>query len=246
MNQKQKYNQVWRYGDVQEPETWSVWEVIKDFEGKKNLEIGPGNYPKIPIENGFFVDISDKAIENLKKMGAHAQTGDAISLPFEDELFDLVVAIEVLEHIEHDKKALSEIARTLKPSGNFLFSVPLRMDLYGERDRVVGHWRRYEIKELMDLLSGTGFKILKYRHPSFYSKIIGVLIEPLSIPKIYLKYSKNKKHASASRLSNFIFNVYTKSYAVLERKGAPQWQTDIKNFPTYKDRGVTMLCQKKQ
>lgn len=54
---------------------------------------------------------------------------------------------EVLEHIRDDKKAISEIARVLKPSGFFLFSVPLRMDLYSEIDQIIGHKRRYEIEK---------------------------------------------------------------------------------------------------
>ena len=240
MDQKQRYNQIWKHGDVQSPEIWSVWDIIKDFQGKKNLEVGPGNYPKIPIENGFFVDISESCIENLKKQKGNAIVGDIVNLPFEDEFFDLVVAIEVLEHVEDDKKAISEIARVLKPFGFFLFSVPTRKDLYGEIDQIVGHKRRYEVEELKSLLSDSGFKILKYRHPSLHQ----VLGESARFLRLLNMWYKSKRHINCFHLPRFLVNLYVKSMAFLDRKGTPQWQTDIENLSKYKDKSIVFFCQK--
>jgi SAM-dependent methyltransferase len=245
MNQEERYNKIWEYGDVQKPEAWSLWDVIKNFKGKNNLEIGPGNYPKISIKSGFFIDISKKATKNLKRLGANARIADATALPFENGFFDLVVAMEVLEHIENDKKALLEIVRVLKPSGNFLFSVPLRMELYDEWDQAAGHYRRYEIKELTSLLSEAGFKVLKYRHPSFYPKLINILMRRLYLTKVYFKFSKNKKGPNFPQLPKFLFNLFTKGYAFLEKKGAPQWQTEIENLKAYKEGSIAIFCQRK-
>jgi len=242
MDQRERWNLIWGCGDVQKPEAWSVWEIVKNFQGKENLEVGPGNYPKIPIKDGFFVDVSEKAIENLKEIGGKAIVGDVTNLPFEGKLFDLVVAIEVLEHIEDDKKALSEITRVLKPSGFFLFSVPLRKDLYSEIDRIVGHKRRYEIEELKILLSENGFKILKYRYPSFYSKVFNIWERFFSISKIVFK---SKKHVVFFNLPKFLVNLYTKSYAFIEKRGAPKWQVDIENLAKYEDKAIVIFCQKR-
>jgi len=240
MNQKHRYNQIWDCGDVIRPKVWSVWEIIKDFQNTTNLEIGPGNYPKIPIKNGYFLDISKTAIKNLKKLGGKTIVGDIIKLPFEKNLFDLVAAIEVMEHIENDKKAFSEIARVLKPSGFFLFSVPLKMEFYDEWDKVAGHERRYEIKDLQKILLKSKFKILKYRHPSFYPKVIDVLAKFL-LKKIVFKNQKRKNFPIPPK---FLFNLYTKIYSFLERNGAPQWQTDIKNLCNYPDKTIILFCQK--
>lgn len=50
--------------------------------------------------------------------------GDALNLPFENELFDAVLCIEVIEHIEEDKRAMAEISRVMKPEGVGVFTTP--------------------------------------------------------------------------------------------------------------------------
>lgn len=242
MKQKQRYDQLWQSIDIQNPEIWSLWKIIKDFQKKKNLEIGPGNYPKIPIKNGFFLDISETAINSLKQLGANTVTGDATNLPFENEFFDFVAAIEVLEHIENDGSAFSEIARALKPSGFFLFSVPLKMELYNEVDRLVGHYRRYEIKELQDLLLKNNFKILKYRYPSFYVKKLNAFLSSSRFTKALYK---SKSSWSFFHVPGFLLNLGAKTWAFVERKGAPEWQTDIENLEKYPGRDIAIFCQKK-
>jgi ubiquinone/menaquinone biosynthesis C-methylase UbiE len=51
---------------------------------------------------------------------------DAQDLPFEDSSFDVVVCLEVLEHLRDYRRALSEIRRVLKPSGKLIASIPYR------------------------------------------------------------------------------------------------------------------------
>jgi SAM-dependent methyltransferase len=50
--------------------------------------------------------------------------GDATRLPFDDAVFDRVIAAEVLEHIPADEAAMSELARVLKPGGTMAVTVP--------------------------------------------------------------------------------------------------------------------------
>lgn len=242
MNQKKRYNQIWQRGDPQKPQIWSTWEIIKNFQGKRNLEIGPGNYPKIPIESGYFLDTSENCIENLKRLRGKAIVGDITRLPFENEFFDLVVAIEVLEHIDDDKRAISEIARVLQSSGFFLFSIPLRKDLYSEIDRIVGHKRRYEIEELKNLLSKNGFKILRYRQSSFYLKVLDIWARFFRLSNILYK---SKGHVNYFHSPKFLVNFYAKGMAFLDRKGAPRWQTDLENLSQYKEKGIVIFCQKR-
>lgn len=240
---KQKmYDRFWDHGSVLKPTIWSLWQVIKDFKGKCNLEIGAGTCPRIPVKGGYFLDTSEEAMRNLKVAGGISVVGDVIALPFKNNFFDLVTAFEILEHIENDEKAFSEIARTLKPSGFFLFSVPLRQDLFNELDLFAGHKRRYEIARLKELLSQNGFKILKYRAPSLYIKILNKLDSLFII--IAFRNKKVKNSLETFTLPKFIFNLYYRIFSFLERKGAPRWQINLKDLSRYKERWIVVFCQK--
>ncbi|MGH3169321.1 MAG: class I SAM-dependent methyltransferase, partial [Trebonia sp.] len=55
---------------------------------------------------------------------AIALTADATSLPFPDDSFDKIIAAEILEHVPHDQRAITEIARVLRPGGIAAVTVP--------------------------------------------------------------------------------------------------------------------------
>jgi SAM-dependent methyltransferase len=73
-----------------------------------------------------------------------------------DRHFDLVVAFEVLEHIEDDLNALRGWLRWLVPGGHLIVSVPAHPDRFGPCDRSVGHCRRYTRTSLSTLLESAG------------------------------------------------------------------------------------------
>ncbi len=84
--------------------------------------------------------------------------GDATRLPIAAGSLDLVVAFDVLEHLEDDKAAATGIFEALKPGGTFLIAVPADPRLWSAHDDAVGHVRRYTRQTLGDLLSGAGFQ----------------------------------------------------------------------------------------
>jgi SAM-dependent methyltransferase len=78
------------------------------------------------------VDVSAAAIRRARSLGLDArQIDDATSLPFDNDTFDAVVCIEVLEHLFQPQVAASEIRRVLKPGGVLLATVPN-----------IAYWRR--------------------------------------------------------------------------------------------------------
>jgi SAM-dependent methyltransferase len=85
--------------------------------------------------------------------------GDATRLPLAPASLDLVVAFDVLEHLEDDKAAAACVLEALKPGGVFLVAVPADPRLWSAHDDAVGHVRRYTRQTLGDLLTGAGFRI---------------------------------------------------------------------------------------
>lgn len=90
----------------------------------------------------------------------------------EDQRFDYVIALEVLEHIEDDTAALEQWLLWLKAGGYFLLSVPSRMRLWTAADEAVGHFRRYERESLMAMLSNLGLEIEKFWSYGFPLRIL--------------------------------------------------------------------------
>jgi SAM-dependent methyltransferase len=84
---------------------------------------------------------------------------DATRLPLVPQALDLVVAFDVLEHLDDDKAAASGVFEALRSGGVFLVAVPCDMRLWSEHDVAVGHVRRYTRADLVDLLEGAGFVI---------------------------------------------------------------------------------------
>ncbi len=76
-----------------------------------------------------------------------------------DEMFDLIYSLNVLEHIEEDKKLVKTLLKHLNAGGEFRIFVPAKMVLYSSMDKAVGHFRRYEKDELCSLFELDGLII---------------------------------------------------------------------------------------
>jgi len=85
--------------------------------------------------------------------------------------FQTVIGINVLEHVEDDEKALFHLGNILKPSGRLLLLVPAKKWAYTDLDRQLGHFRRYEKKELGEKLAKASFQIEKL----YFFNIIGLM-----------------------------------------------------------------------
>jgi SAM-dependent methyltransferase len=89
--------------------------------------------------------------------------GDATRLPLADRSLDLVVAFDLLEHLDDDDAAVAEVRRVLKPTGTYLVAVPADPRLWSSHDEAVDHVRRYTRDGLLDLLDRGGFDVSDVR-----------------------------------------------------------------------------------
>lgn len=94
-----------------------------------------------------------------KGRGIDTVRGDAVHLPVGSSTFDLVIAFDVIEHIEDDVGAVAEFRRALRPGGKALIAVPAGMDLWSAHDVAVGHVRRYEIDQLRSVVEAAGLAV---------------------------------------------------------------------------------------
>ncbi|MFI5165415.1 MAG: class I SAM-dependent methyltransferase [Thermoanaerobaculales bacterium] len=80
-------------------------------------------------------------------------------LDFPPGSFDVVVCLNVLEHIEDDNAALRQLRTWLAPGGVLLLQVPAHQWLFGAVDAALGHWRRYTRRQLAKILTVAGFEL---------------------------------------------------------------------------------------
>lgn len=77
-----------------------------------------------------------------------------------DALFDAVMYLDVLEHIEDDRAELEEAARRLRPGGHLIVLAPAHQQLYTEFDKAIGHYRRYT-KATLAAVGPRGYDLVK-------------------------------------------------------------------------------------
>jgi SAM-dependent methyltransferase len=81
-----------------------------------------------------------------------------------DGTFDLVLALDVMEHVEDDGAFVERLAGRLRPSGNLIVTVPAHQSLFGPHDVALGHFRRYGRGGLVGLLDDHGFRVTESGH----------------------------------------------------------------------------------
>jgi SAM-dependent methyltransferase len=125
------------------------------------------------------VDADEHAVRLCRRRGIEAvERVRPGPLPFEDGTFDLVTALDVVEHVDDDLGMLRELGRVLAPAGTLLISVPAFRFLWGPQDEVSHHKRRYRARELRERLDAAGFDVrrLSYFNSFLFPPIAAVRV----------------------------------------------------------------------
>ena len=123
------------------------------------------------------VDISPQAVDFCRERGLDSVKLGAIEdLPYESDSFELVTALDVIEHLDDDVAGLREMRRVLRRDGRLLLFVPAFMFLWGVQDDVSNHRRRYTLPGLLKAVEAAGFSIewSSYANISFFLPVLVV------------------------------------------------------------------------
>src|SRR6266581_5457217 len=108
------------------------------------------------------IDTSMDAVHFCKKRGIETVALSSVeALPFASGAFDIVTALDVLEHTDDDLYCLREIHRITRERGLVLITVPAYGFLWSEHDEALKHRRRYTAHKLRNKLAITGFEIVR-------------------------------------------------------------------------------------
>ena len=126
--------------------------LVKKFIGKKILEVGAGigSFTKIYIKEKSDITLSEIDSFNYETLKKNFNSQKNVKVENKliqqfDETFDTIFYISVLEHIENDKKEITDAIEKLEDKGHLIICVPAHNYMYSNFDKEIGHFRRYEM-----------------------------------------------------------------------------------------------------
>lgn len=227
---------------VEETHWWYLGrrEILKSFvsdiRAKANQDLrildvgcGTGANLKMLREYGVAegVDISPQAVEFCHERGlTDVRLGAAEELPHANDTFDLVTALDVIEHLDDESVGLNEIRRVLRPHGRTLLFVPAFMFLWGVQDDVSNHRRRYTRKQLLAAVTSSGFEVEKISYANF-TFFLPVLLVRWTMRVLKLR-ADTEYGINISLLNGLFSKLFAAERFILKRAGFPF--------------GVSLLC----
>lgn len=175
---------------------------------------GTGGTIKVLKKAGFKnitgVEKSDIAISYSRQRGLKVKKGDIQNLPFQKETFDVVICLDVLYHQGVDPSlALKEFRRVLKRGGRLYLQEPAYNFLKSRHDEAISTERRFTKNEISEILTSTGFTILKL---SYFNTLMFI---PSLTKRIIDKFSKKTAISSdVGSLSPFLNKLIANSLKV--------------------------------
>jgi SAM-dependent methyltransferase len=191
-----------------------IFSILKKYgisENSKIFDFGCGSGFNVGCMQklGFDAsgaDVSAEAINfgesrGIKNLSVAKESGE---ISFRPESFDVVTALDVLEHIKDERLSLKGIEKSLKPGGLAIITVPAYMWLWGVQDEVSNHYRRYTMDSLNKVIKESGgLKIIKksYFNTFLFPAIAGVRI----ISKLLGLKERESDFNLNNKILNFIF-----------------------------------------
>lgn len=141
-------------------------------------------------------DFSEEALHFCRERGHELLCkADAALLPFANGDFDIVTALDVIEHLDDDLLALRELRRVLRPGGLLIISVPAYRFLWSYWDDILGHRRRYTTGSMRDVARRAGLKVRKVSYSN--AAILLPTIAMRVIKSLRYKSTRSKGGGSA-------------------------------------------------
>ncbi len=134
--------------------------------GRRALDLGCGTGLNLDhlakLAQPVGTDFNEEALQFCRERGHTSLCkADAAELPFTDGSFDIVTALDVIEHLDSDVAALRELNRVLRPGGIAVISVPAYPLLWTYWDDILGHRRRYTTGVMRAAVERAGLEVLK-------------------------------------------------------------------------------------
>jgi len=234
------------YGEMYKLESFYWWfvarrnlldalikQVAGEFKDPIMLDVGCGTGINYSVISKYGAAVSTDASQEALKFSKSRGVGDLVrsnveTLPFNGDSFDVVTALDMLEHVDDDLKALDELHRIMKVGGLLVITVPAYGFLWSEHDEALHHRRRYAASELRNKLTRSDFEVERI---SYY---ITLLFFPILVMRFFQSIFKKSIYAKTSHiiLPRWV-NALLIGILTFER-----YLLSLMNFPF----GVSLVC----
>ena len=173
---QQRLSQVDRYNE------W-IYDQFRPFAGQRVVDVGCaiGNITKMFLDRELVIglDVAQEFVDAIRSRYGDRPNFRAELIDISDpgvtslaaERIDTILCANVLEHVEHDERALAHMRDILIPGGRVLLLVPAFRFLFGTMDEADHHFRRYTKPLLEQRLERAGFVVER----SYYMNVVGML-----------------------------------------------------------------------
>ena len=156
-----------------------IQKAINNLDLPRNIRIldaGCGNGDNLSLLSTFGDLVAFEKNEYALKTAKSKKIGEIYKAELPDKLpntvktnFDLIVLLDVLEHIDDDSKSLTTVRKLMNNKGIILITVPAFQWLWSEHDVIHHHKRRYSKSELREKLDSSGFRI---KYISYFNTLL--------------------------------------------------------------------------
>ena len=177
-------NSSWELEFFDAAKNWRRYqfENILKYINSSVLDVGPGTGNNIQY-------YKDKASQ-ITLLEINKNLANSLKLKFDDDKkiivlntdihsqekkFDTILYMDVLEHIEDDKKEINKALKQLNSGGNLIFFVPAYQFLYSDFDKAIGHIKRYNKKFFLSFKKDENITIIKLKYIDSIGFFIAVL-----------------------------------------------------------------------
>jgi SAM-dependent methyltransferase len=179
------------------------------------LDIGCGVGSNLPVLqshrwNAIGIDQSFYALSLAsKRFKIPLVNGDINQLPIKPNSVGLIIASDILEHLDDDLNGIRELYQSLLKRGILILTVPAFRFLWGTQDVVTGHKRRYSRRQILDKLNQAGFDIMRSSYFNFF------LFFPILLARILIRLL-GLHLESENRVNSHLINFLLKRIFSLE------------------------------
>lgn len=201
--------------------------IVESFRTPRSpfriLDVGCGTGANLEMLSQFGtaegVDVSDDALEFCRKKGLKVQKGLAEEMPFADGAFDVVTALDVVEHLDDDVAGLKEMRRVMADDGRALIFVPAFMWLWGVQDDISNHRIRYTRKQIVERMERAGFEIERatYANITFFAPVLA----GRTIMKLTGLKPASENNINISALNGIFGKIFSAESVWLKRANIP-------------------------